>query len=116
MAGPHGIVDARHPAPPIVVGATGPRTIEWGVRHTDGVNIRETGMLERNVAVALRHRRDPGVEVSVLVDLDADHPLGGDPRRLIELGVDRRTLGLGPPFDLVTIERLATTLAETDVG
>ena len=43
--------------------------------------------------------RDP-FEVSAFAALDVDHPLGGDPTALAELGVDRRTLYVGAPFPL----------------
>ena len=99
---PEGILD-DHPAPPIIVGATSASTIALAAEHADGVNIRETSALAERVRTARDHSSRPDFEISVMSDLDLDHPLGGDPSRLVALGVHRRILAVpGPtPFDAI---------------
>lgn len=107
-----GVVDGP-PAPPIVVGASGPGTVTLAAQLADGVNIRPAGSAEPNRLVELA-RAAAGArpfEVSVLADFDPGHPLGGDPTPLAGLGVDRRCLVVAAPYPLAAIARVACSLA-----
>lgn len=104
-------VTDRSPAPPIIVGATSLPTIRLAAEHADGVNIQRRPDLAGLVAVARRHAVASDFEVSVLDDLDAGDPLGGDPAPLAALGIDRRTLAVGAPYPLDRIAAIADELA-----
>ncbi len=107
-----GVVDGS-PAPPVVVGASGPATAALAARLADGVNIRPAGSadLARLVELARATAGERPFEVSVLDELDPGHPRGGDPAPLVALGVDRRVLVATPPYPLDAIARIAAELA-----
>jgi len=98
------------PEPSIIVGASMWPTIEVATLVADGVNIRRTQRLGTLLARLADLDLDPEFEVSVLDDLDPDHPLGGEYDDLIEAAVDRRILTASAPFDLSLLERLAARL------
>jgi len=106
---PHGILD-DHPAPPIIVGATSAGTIALAAEHADGVNIRETPALAERVRTAQDHSSGPHFEISVMTDLDPDHPQGGDSSVLAELGAHRRILAVAGPLSLRALQRIAGNL------
>jgi alkanesulfonate monooxygenase SsuD/methylene tetrahydromethanopterin reductase-like flavin-dependent oxidoreductase (luciferase family) len=96
--------------PSIIVGAEGRDTIAVGCEHADGVNILPGAELAGRVEFARRHAvRDP-FEVSAFTALDVDHPLGGDPAALTDLGIDRRTLYLAAPFPLDALATIGDNL------
>ena len=119
VADPSGIVD-HHPPPPIIVGASSTETIALAAERADGVNIRASTRLADLVRAARHHaarhadRRhetgQPAFEVSVMVDLDSEHPLGGDPSSLQALGVDRRIVAVRSPYPTVALLRIAERL------
>jgi alkanesulfonate monooxygenase SsuD/methylene tetrahydromethanopterin reductase-like flavin-dependent oxidoreductase (luciferase family) len=100
------------PAPPIIVGASSRATVELAARVADGVNIQrcEPAELRWRVERARQLAGGRPFEVSVFDALDPDHPLGGDAAPLAELGVDRRTLHVAPPFPADAIARIAAAL------
>jgi alkanesulfonate monooxygenase SsuD/methylene tetrahydromethanopterin reductase-like flavin-dependent oxidoreductase (luciferase family) len=102
-----------HPAaaPPIIVGATTLATIEVAAEHADGVNIQRSRRLAELVDAARRLSVGRRFEISVFDSLDLDHPLGGDPSPLGDLGVDRRTLYVSAPYSVERIGSIATKLA-----
>jgi alkanesulfonate monooxygenase SsuD/methylene tetrahydromethanopterin reductase-like flavin-dependent oxidoreductase (luciferase family) len=96
--------------PPIIVGAGSRDTIAVACEHADGVNILPGGDLAGRVEFARRHAaRDP-FEVSAFTALDVDHPLGGDPAALAELGIERRTLYVASPFPVDVLETIGDSL------
>ncbi len=95
--------------PPIIVGATGRDTIAVACEHADGVNLLRGDDLAERVAFA-RDNSGPGFEVSAFSALNVDHPLGGDPAALAELGVERRTLYLTSPFPLDVLATIGANL------
>jgi alkanesulfonate monooxygenase SsuD/methylene tetrahydromethanopterin reductase-like flavin-dependent oxidoreductase (luciferase family) len=101
-------------APPIIVGASGEPTIAVACAHADGVNLNPSG---RDVVplVAFARRQAPAddFEISVFAPLDVDHPLGGDPAQLADLGVARRTLYVAPPYPVERIIAIGAGLADT---
>ncbi len=125
VADPTGLVDG-HPPPPIVIGASSVETIGLAAQHADGVNIRASAKLAVLVRTArdqaVRHaarRRDDGradFEVSVMIDLDPDHPLGGDPAPLEALGVARRILAVRSPYPSEALRRIAGRLGDARSG
>jgi hypothetical protein len=98
------------PIPPIIVGASSVAMIDVACTHADGVNLLPCDDLADRVAMA-RTRRPDGFDIGVFDRLDTSHPLGGDPRPLIDLGVDRRTLWVTAPYPLEAIAEVATTLS-----
>lgn len=98
------------PLPPIVVGASGPRTVELACRHADGVNIRVTPQTADLLRVANDLRGVAEFETSVWTELDPTHPLGGGVDEWVDLGVNRRTLAVAPPFDLPAISAMGARL------
>lgn len=104
-----GVTDGR-PMPPLVVGASAWPTIEVATRIADGVNIRRTNELASVLRRLARSDAGPRFEVSVLDDVDPDHPLGGEYDDLVEAGVERRVLTVSAPFDRALLERLAVNL------
>ena len=100
------------PVPPIIVGAASRDTIRVGCEHADGVNLLPEGDLAERVAFARGNAIREPFEVSAFIPLDVDHPLGGDPAQLEDLGIDRRTLYVGAPYPVDSVAALATKLAE----
>lgn len=107
-AGP-GVTDGSS-APPIVVGASGERTVRLAAELADGVNIRDGAGLPALVSVARQAAGERPFEVSVFTPFEAGHPLGGDAERLAGLGVERRTMFTSAPFDLAAIEAIGGRL------
>lgn len=97
------------PIPPIIVGGSSTATIDVACTHADGINLLPCADLAERVAMA-RARRPDGFDIGVFDRLDVDHPLGGDPERLAELGVDRRTLWVAAPYPVDAIGRIAGAL------
>ena len=109
MRGLTGVVQPV-PPPPIIVGASGPRTVALACAHADGVNVRvgpETADLLR---MATERSQGGAFETSVWTDLDLGHALGGDVDPWLELGVHRRTLAIAPPFDLGAVAAVGARL------
>jgi alkanesulfonate monooxygenase SsuD/methylene tetrahydromethanopterin reductase-like flavin-dependent oxidoreductase (luciferase family) len=97
--------------PPIIVGASGRATIEVACEHADGVNlVPEGGDLTERIAFARAHAVAAPFEISALVALDVEHPLGGDPAPLAAFGVDRRTLYVDAPYPIDRIAAIAGAL------
>lgn len=115
LASPAGLLDA-HPPPPIIVGASSTETIALAADHADGVNIRAGAAMADHVRSARERSGRPNFEISVMVDLDPAHPLGGDPEPLIELGVDRRILAVNSPFPREVIVAIAHNLVTRQAG
>ena len=99
------------PAPPIVIGAFGPKMAELAGRAGDGINTqaghpRLGELIDRARAAHAATARDPaGFLVTVFAGLerrwlDAASP---DRARLRDLGVDRVILLVHPPFDVERI-------------
>jgi alkanesulfonate monooxygenase SsuD/methylene tetrahydromethanopterin reductase-like flavin-dependent oxidoreductase (luciferase family) len=90
------------PAPPIVVGSSGARTVRVAAAIADGVNIRRTPELAGLIDVVHHERegRSAPFEISVFDRLDLAHPLGGEVDELERLGVHARTLFVSPPYPL----------------
>lgn len=97
------------PAPPIIVGASRGPTLEAACEHADGANLLPGDDLAERAAL-VRARRPDDFDLGVFARLELDHPLGGDPAPLADLGVDRRTLWVNPPYRLGTIRRIAEAL------
>jgi hypothetical protein len=75
------------------------------------VNLLPGDDLADRVALA----RDSGpaaFEISAFDALDVDHPLGGDPEPLAELGVGRRTLAVAAPYPVDALTRIGANLLE----
>jgi len=92
-----GVVDDS-PCPPIIVGASAWPTIELGLQHADGVNVRASTR-SRDLVERIVEARRPGFEVSLL---DAFDEVSRDLTRIdaaIEQGVDRLVLGISAPHD-----------------
>ncbi len=109
IAGLHGVVGPE-PRPPLIVGASGPRTVELACDRAEGVNIRvgeATGAL-----VALARSRTAGrpFEISVHDFADLSHSSGGEAEKWADTGVQRRTLAVSAPFDLRAIAALGDRL------
>lgn len=95
---------------PIVVGASGPKTVAIACDHADGVNIRVTPSADETVALAAELTADRDFEISIHADLELDHPTGGEVERWVDLGVASRTLTMVPPFDLGALAALGERL------
>ncbi len=96
------------PPPPIIVGASGARTVELAVAHADGVNLA-TGA-DRAVALATVAASAPaGFEVSHHELIDWSHPRGGTPPPP-DGPITRRVLAVSAPFDLAAIADLGARL------
>lgn len=96
--------------PMIIVGSSSAGTTEVACTYADGVNLLPTDDLAERVGLA-RARTSPEFEISVFTALDVDHPLGGDPEPLTELGIDRRTLYVRPPYPIGRLAAIAQELA-----
>jgi len=99
------------PRPPIIVGANSAETALLGARHADGVNVVRGADWEDVVREVVDVSADRALELSVYDVIDLDHPLGGDPEPMLELGVDRRVLGVPHPYPLAPLDEIATRLA-----
>jgi alkanesulfonate monooxygenase SsuD/methylene tetrahydromethanopterin reductase-like flavin-dependent oxidoreductase (luciferase family) len=104
------------PVPPIIFGASGAATIELAARHADGVNIRRSAQLGEQIAAIgsiIKARRAEGqsFEISVFESMDMTHRLGGQFEEAQDLGVDRRTMMVFPPFQLDRIREIGAELA-----
>lgn len=92
-----GVVDDS-PCPPIIVGASAWPTIELGLEHADGVNVRASAR-SGDLVERIIEARPPGFEVSLLDGFDE---VSRDPTRIgaaLEQGVDRLVLGISAPHD-----------------
>lgn len=103
--------------PPIILGASGDATIELAARVADGVNIRRSARLGTQIEAIrpiIEQRRAAGeyFEVSVFESMDLDDPLGGRFSETRDLGVDRRTMMVFPPFPLKRIRTIGAALRE----
>jgi alkanesulfonate monooxygenase SsuD/methylene tetrahydromethanopterin reductase-like flavin-dependent oxidoreductase (luciferase family) len=109
VAGAMAVIDGAL-LPPIIVGASGRETIQVACEHADGVNLLPGADLAGRVEFARSHAvRDP-FEVSAFTALDVDHPLGGDPDALAELGIERRTLYVAAPFPIDVLATIGGNL------
>jgi alkanesulfonate monooxygenase SsuD/methylene tetrahydromethanopterin reductase-like flavin-dependent oxidoreductase (luciferase family) len=98
--GPSDVVDGSD-APKIVVGASAWPTIDIGLHHADGVNIRRTNQLDEHLR-RLNDVRPPDFEVSVLesIDVTVTEDL---------TGVDRLIVGISHPHDSAQLIRLLSS-------
>ncbi len=104
------------PVPPIIFGASGNATIELAARVADGVNIRRSAQLGDQIAaiapvVDARRAKGEEFEISVFESMDLTHKLGGLFEETKELGVDRRTMMVFPPFPLDRIREIGAELS-----
>ncbi len=104
------------PVPPIIFGASGAATIELAARHADGVNIRRSAQLGEQIAaigsiITARRAEGQNFEISVFESMDMTHRLGGLFEETQDLGVDRRTMMVFPPFQLDRIREIGAELA-----
>jgi alkanesulfonate monooxygenase SsuD/methylene tetrahydromethanopterin reductase-like flavin-dependent oxidoreductase (luciferase family) len=97
--------------PPIIVGASSRETIAVACEHADGVNLLPGPDLAGRVEFARRCAARDRFEVSAFVALDVEHPLGGDPAVLAELGIERRTLYVAAPFPLDVLATIGKNVA-----
>jgi len=108
------------PAPPLVIGAFGPKMAELAGRVGDGINTRAAHpRLREMVEIArdahARAGRDPArFLVTVFTGLDkkgrpVDSPARAD---LVALGVDRLILVVNPPYDRARIAAARRLLAD----
>jgi alkanesulfonate monooxygenase SsuD/methylene tetrahydromethanopterin reductase-like flavin-dependent oxidoreductase (luciferase family) len=95
---------------PVIVGAGGEATTRIACERADGVNLRVGPQTNELVALARSLTAGREFEISVHDFLDPEDPLGGPVEVWVEAGVDRRTLALGPPFDLDSIRGLGDRL------
>ena len=109
IRGLHSVV-ADVPRPRIIVGANSADTAELGARHADGVNVVRTPGWEDVVRRVVDVAEERTLELSVYDVLDPDHPLGGDPEPMLDLGVDRRVLGVAHPYPLDRLDEIAARL------
>jgi alkanesulfonate monooxygenase SsuD/methylene tetrahydromethanopterin reductase-like flavin-dependent oxidoreductase (luciferase family) len=105
------VVD-NHPAPAIIVGATGMQTMTVAAHHANGVNIQRSANLNAHVGGVRAIREQTGMagepfDISVYENFAVDHPEGADCDGLRELGIDHRTLFISAPYPLTAIERVA---------
>lgn len=99
------------PPPPIIVGASGARTVEVAAGVADGVNLLDVPGLPAALAALDRAPalRD-GFEVSLHQFLDPAHPTGGPIPAVAEGRLDARILAITAPYDLATLRRLGDHL------
>jgi alkanesulfonate monooxygenase SsuD/methylene tetrahydromethanopterin reductase-like flavin-dependent oxidoreductase (luciferase family) len=106
------------PAPPIVIGAFGPKMAELAGRVGDGINTqaahpRLADMIDRARRAHTAAGRDPaGFIVTVFTGLDDRWLDAASPERarLRDLGVGRVILLVHPPFDVLRIRAAARML------
>lgn len=106
LSRPQGFL-AAHPAPPIVVGAFGPKMADVAGRWGDGLNTQAGHpQLAEMIAVTRRAREESGRDpasllVTVFTGLSEGWLKPGSRQRagLESLGVERLILLVGPPFD-----------------
>jgi alkanesulfonate monooxygenase SsuD/methylene tetrahydromethanopterin reductase-like flavin-dependent oxidoreductase (luciferase family) len=100
--------------PPIIVGGRGEATIAVACAHADGVNLNAGGEdVASLISFVKRQPTADAFEMSVFGPLDLDHPLGGDPAPLADLGVARRTLFVAPPYPVERIIAIGAGLADS---
>ncbi len=109
LTGLDGVVGPE-PIVPIVIGASGAKTIELACEHADGVNIRIGAGSDELIARARSVTAGSPFEISIHDDLDPVHPFGGEIDRWLDLGVDRRTLVVKQPIDRAVLEGIADRL------
>lgn len=109
LSGLDGVVGPE-PLVPIIIGASGPKTVEVACRHADGVNIRVGPGCHDRIAQARALTASKPFEVSINDFLEPDHPTGGEVEHWVEAGVDRRALTVKPPFDLAGLAALGRRL------
>ncbi|MEM7287882.1 MAG: LLM class flavin-dependent oxidoreductase [Actinomycetota bacterium] len=96
--------------PPIIVGASGPLTIEVACAVADGVNIRVSEQTPDLIAHAASLAAGAPFEISIHDSLLLDSPTGGAVEPWVAAGVARRTLTVSPPFDLDAIAAIGANL------
>ena len=102
-------LDQKNP-PPIIIGASGQRTVELALEHGDGVNI--TGGPKLADLLNFVHSRNVGdrFETSVHIPVDLDHPAGGSLPSIEPGALNRRVLAWSAPFDLAAMARLGAAI------
>lgn len=86
------------PAPPIIIGAFGPKMVDLAGRVADGVNLGGGPGLARAVEAARAARRSAGRDPASFV-VTVSSPLSASAlERLSEHGVDRAVALVRPPF------------------
>ena len=96
--------------PPIIVGASGKRTVELALEHGDGVNITSGSKLADLLATVNKHARRSSFETSVHIPVDLEHESGGPLPEIPDGSLDRRVLAMNAPFDLKAIARIGAML------
>ena len=109
LRGLDGVVGPE-PEIPVIVGASGPLTVEVACARADGVNIVVGARADELVGMARGLTGHRPFEIGIYDTIDLDHAHGGDVDRWAALGVDRRTLAVRPPFDLEAIARVGAAL------
>ena len=99
------------PRPEIIVGTNSAGTAELGATHADGVNVVGHPGWEDVIRRVIEVAGDRSVETSVYHVVDLEHPLGGDVATMLELGVDRRVLGVPHPYPLDRLDEIARRIA-----
>jgi alkanesulfonate monooxygenase SsuD/methylene tetrahydromethanopterin reductase-like flavin-dependent oxidoreductase (luciferase family) len=102
------------PAPPIIVGAFGPKMAELAGRQADGVNVGNGPGLERLLDVARAARSSSGRDPSQLLVTVSSALSESAVRRLDRLEVDRLVVFVRAPF-AENVRRLAANRAGLDI-
>ncbi len=93
--------------PPIIVGASGPRTIEMAMVHADGVNITAGKKLAGLIELVQGREATTPFETSVHIPVDLEHEMGGS---LPDGQLARRVLAWNAPFDLDAMTKIGNAL------
>ena len=96
--------------PPIVIGASGSRTVELALRVADGVNITNGPKLAELLALVQSKNRGGSFETSVHIPADLDHPTGGTVQGVPDSGLDRSVLAVNAPFDLAALAEIGSRI------
>lgn len=100
--------------PPIIIGASGPKTVKLALSHADGVNITTAiangPKLAELLALVHTHERRATFETSIHIPMDGAHPIGGELPAIEPGYLDRRILAVSAPFDLAAIARVGAEL------
>ena len=96
--------------PPIIIGASGRKTVQLALAHADGVNITSGPKLQELLDVVANHRSSTGFETSVHVPVSLDHPEGGELTEAERGQLDRRVLAFSAPFDLRAMAQIGQAI------
>jgi len=101
--------------PPIIIGASGARTVELALEHADGLNVvitpnMDDSALTKLLSLVKDSGRSDEFEVSIHVPIDLAHPQGGPLPDAANGMVNRRVLAFEAPFDLTAMARIGANL------